>query len=191
VEEGPVFFRTATILKKRVWKPRASGSNQFSGPGPRPLVDESFRIFRPTSPSGSIPATVYSVFVTGEHDRSQPGPSCADPEPCYGHARHKRVEEELNFGKLAAPAPPSRDTELQACFTYAGCRPTPRKLNLVAQTIPRKTNASPGAGPKLTLFSQPVPNRPPAKGSHEGAARAAIANAENNHQARMFDRLLC
>ena len=75
------------------------------------------------------------------------------------------------MGKLAAPRR-LEETEAQACLR--GLRTSPRKLNLVAQTI-RGKNAS-SALAELTFSHRRI--------AHEvkKVLQAAIANAENNHQ---------
>jgi large subunit ribosomal protein L22 len=75
------------------------------------------------------------------------------------------------LGKRAAPRR-LEETEAQACLR--GLRTSPRKLNLVAQTIRGKTASS--ALAELT-FSHRRISRDVKK-----VLQAAIANAENNHQ---------
>ena len=75
------------------------------------------------------------------------------------------------MGKLAAPRR-LEETEAQACLR--GLRTSPRKLNLVAETIRGKTASS--ALVELTFSHRRI--------AHEvkKVLQAAIANAENNHQ---------
>ena len=75
------------------------------------------------------------------------------------------------LGKLAAPRR-LEETEAQACLR--GLRSSPRKLNLVAQTIRGKSASS--ALAELTFSHRRI--------AHEvkKVLQAAIANAENNHQ---------
>ena len=75
------------------------------------------------------------------------------------------------MGKLAAPRR-LEETEAQACLR--GLRTSPRKLNLVAQTIRGKSASS--ALAELTFSHRRI--------AHEvkKVLQAAIANAENNHQ---------
>src|SRR5438477_9573401 len=75
------------------------------------------------------------------------------------------------LGKLAAPRR-LEETEAQACLR--GLRTSPRKLNLVAETIRGKTASS--ALAELTFSHRRI--------AHEvkKVLQAAIANAENNHQ---------
>jgi large subunit ribosomal protein L22 len=75
------------------------------------------------------------------------------------------------MGKSAAPRR-LEETEAQACLR--GLRTSPRKLNLVAQTIRGKSASS--ALAELTFSHRRV--------AHEvkKVLQAAIANAENNHQ---------
>ena len=75
------------------------------------------------------------------------------------------------MGKLAAPRR-LEETEAQACLH--GLRTSPRKLNLVAQTIRGKSASS--ALAELTFSHRRI--------AHEvkKVLQAAIANAENNHQ---------
>ena len=78
---------------------------------------------------------------------------------------------EAELGKLAAPRR-LEETEAQACLR--GLRTSPRKLNLVAQTIRGKSASS--ALAELTFSHRRI--------AHEvkKVLQAAIANAENNHQ---------
>ena len=75
------------------------------------------------------------------------------------------------MGKRAAPRR-LEETEAQACLR--GLRTSPRKLNLVAETIRGKTASS--ALAELTFSHRRI--------AHEvkKVLQAAIANAENNHQ---------
>ena len=75
---------------------------------------------------------------------------------------------------MGKPAAPRRldDTEAQACLR--GLRTSPRKLNLVAQTIRGKTAAS--ALAELTFSHRRIAR------DVKKVLQAAIANAENNHQ---------
>jgi len=75
------------------------------------------------------------------------------------------------MGKLAAPR---RLDETEAQANLRGLRTSPRKLNLVAQTIRGKTAAS--ALAELTFSHRRVAH------DVKKALQAAIANAENNHQ---------
>ena len=75
------------------------------------------------------------------------------------------------MGKLAAPRR-LEETEAQACLR--GLRTSPRKLNLVAQTI-RGKNAS-SALAELTFSHRRIAREV------KKVLQAAIANAENNHQ---------
>src|ERR1700730_12687783 len=81
------------------------------------------------------------------------------------------------LGKLAAPRR-LEETEAQACLR--GLRSSPRKLNLVAQTIRGKSASS--ALAELTFSHRRI--------AHEvkKVLQAAIANAEDHHQ-RDVDRL--
>jgi large subunit ribosomal protein L22 len=78
---------------------------------------------------------------------------------------------EAELGKLAAPRR-LEETEAQACLR--GLRTSPRKLNLVAQTI-RGKNAS-SALAELTFSHRRIAREV------KKVLQAAIANAENNHQ---------
>jgi len=75
---------------------------------------------------------------------------------------------------MGKPAAPRRlnETEAQACLR--GLRTSPRKLNLVAETIRGKTAAS--ALAELTFSHRRIAR------DVKKALQAAIANAENNHQ---------
>jgi large subunit ribosomal protein L22 len=75
---------------------------------------------------------------------------------------------------MGKPAAPRRldETEAQACLR--GLRTSPRKLNLVAQTIRGKTAAS--ALAELTFSHRRIAR------DVKKVLQAAIANAENNHQ---------
>ena len=75
---------------------------------------------------------------------------------------------------MGKPAAPRRldDTEAQACLR--GLRTSPRKLNLVAETIRGKTAAS--ALAELTFSHRRIAR------DVKKVLQAAIANAENNHQ---------
>jgi large subunit ribosomal protein L22 len=75
------------------------------------------------------------------------------------------------MGKRAAPR---RLDETEAQANLRGLRTSPRKLNLVAQTIRGKTAAS--ALAELTFSHRRVAHHV------KKALQAAIANAENNHQ---------
>jgi large subunit ribosomal protein L22 len=75
------------------------------------------------------------------------------------------------LGKLAAPRR-LEETEAQACLR--GLRTSPRKLNLVAQTIRGKTASS--ALAELTFSHRRIAREV------KKVLQAAIANAENNHQ---------
>jgi large subunit ribosomal protein L22 len=75
------------------------------------------------------------------------------------------------MGKRAAPR---RLDETEAQANLRGLRTSPRKLNLVAQTIRGKTAAS--ALAELTFSHRRVAH------DVKKALQAAIANAENNHQ---------
>src|SRR6266446_6214720 len=75
------------------------------------------------------------------------------------------------LGELAAPRR-LEETEAQACLR--GLRTSPRKLNLVAQTI-RGKNAS-SALAELTFSHRRIAREV------KKVLQAAIANAENNHQ---------
>ena len=75
------------------------------------------------------------------------------------------------MGKLAAPRRLD-ETEAQACLR--GLRTSPRKLNLVAQTIRGKTASS--ALAELTFSHRRIAREV------KKVLQAAIANAENNHQ---------
>ena len=75
------------------------------------------------------------------------------------------------MGKLAAPRR-LEETEAQACLR--GLRTSPRKLNLVVQTI-RGKNAS-SALAELTFSHRRIAREV------KKVLQAAIANAENNHQ---------
>src|SRR6266481_5026513 len=78
---------------------------------------------------------------------------------------------EAELGKLAAPRR-LEETEAQACLR--GLRTSPRKLNLVAQSIRGKSASS--ALAELTFSPRRVAN------DVKKVLQAAIANAENNHQ---------
>ena len=75
---------------------------------------------------------------------------------------------------MGKPAAPRRldDTEAQACLR--GLRTSPRKLNLVAETIRGKAAAS--ALAELTFSHRRIAR------DVKKVLQAAIANAENNHQ---------
>jgi large subunit ribosomal protein L22 len=75
---------------------------------------------------------------------------------------------------MGKPAAPRRldDSEAQACLR--GLRTSPRKLNLVAETIRGKTAAS--ALAELTFSHRRIAR------DVKKVLQAAIANAENNHQ---------
>jgi large subunit ribosomal protein L22 len=75
---------------------------------------------------------------------------------------------------MGKPAAPRRldETEAQACLR--GLRTSPRKLNLVAETIRGKTAAS--ALAELTFSHRRIAS------DVKKVLQAAIANAENNHQ---------
>jgi len=75
---------------------------------------------------------------------------------------------------VGKPSAPRRldETEAQACLR--GVRTSPRKLNLVAETIRGKTAAS--ALAELTFSHRRIAR------DVKKALQAAIANAENNHQ---------
>ena len=75
---------------------------------------------------------------------------------------------------MGKPATPRRldETEAQACLR--GLRTSPRKLNLVAETIRGKTAAS--ALAELTFSHRRIAR------DVKKVLQAAIANAENNHQ---------
>jgi large subunit ribosomal protein L22 len=75
---------------------------------------------------------------------------------------------------MGKPAAPRRldDTEAQACLR--GLRTSPRKLNLVAETIRGKPAAS--ALAELTFSHRRIAR------DVKKVLQAAIANAENNHQ---------
>jgi large subunit ribosomal protein L22 len=75
---------------------------------------------------------------------------------------------------MGKPAAPRRldETEAQACLR--GLRTSPRKLNLVAETIRGKTAAS--ALAELTFSHRRIAR------DVKKVLQAAIANAENNHQ---------
>jgi large subunit ribosomal protein L22 len=75
---------------------------------------------------------------------------------------------------MGKPSAPRRlaETEAQACLR--GLRTSPRKLNLVAQTIRGKSAAS--ALAELTFSHRRI------AGEVKKVLQAAIANAENNHQ---------
>jgi large subunit ribosomal protein L22 len=75
------------------------------------------------------------------------------------------------MGKRAAPR---RLDETEAQANLRGLRTSPRKLNLVAQTIRGKTAAS--ALAELTFSHRRVAH------DVKKVLQAAIANAENNHQ---------
>jgi len=75
------------------------------------------------------------------------------------------------LGKRAAPRR-LEETEAQACLR--GLRTSPRKLNLVAQTIRGKTASS--ALAELTFSHRRIAREV------KKVLQAAIANAENNHQ---------
>jgi len=75
------------------------------------------------------------------------------------------------LGKLAAPRR-LEETEAQACLR--GLRTSPRKLNLVAQTIRGKSASS--ALAELTFSHRRIAREV------KKVLQAAIANAENNHQ---------
>ncbi len=75
------------------------------------------------------------------------------------------------MGKLAAPRR-LEETEAQACLR--GLRTSPRKLNLVAQTIRGKSAAS--ALAELSFSHRRIAR------DVKKVLQAAIANAENNHQ---------
>jgi len=75
------------------------------------------------------------------------------------------------LGKLVAPRR-LQETEAQACLH--GLRTSPRKLNLVAQTIRGKTASS--ALAELTFSHRRIAREV------KKVLQAAIANAENNHQ---------
>ena len=75
------------------------------------------------------------------------------------------------MGKLAAPRR-LEETEAQACLR--GLRTSPRKLNLVAQTIRGKSASS--ALAELTFSHRRIAREV------KKVLQAAIANAENNHQ---------
>src|ERR1700752_3998472 len=76
--------------------------------------------------------------------------------------------------ELGNPATPRRleETEAQACLR--GLRTSPRKLNLVAQTIRGKSASS--ALAQLTFSHRRIAREV------KKVLQAAIANAENNHQ---------
>jgi len=78
---------------------------------------------------------------------------------------------EAELGKLAAPRR-LEETEAQACLR--GLRTSPRKLNLVAQTIRGKSASS--ALAELTFSHRRIAREV------KKVLQAAIANAENNHQ---------
>jgi large subunit ribosomal protein L22 len=75
---------------------------------------------------------------------------------------------------MGKPSAPRRldETEAQACLR--GLRTSPRKLNLVAETIRGKTASS--ALAELTFSHRRIAR------DVKKALQAAIANAENNHQ---------
>ena len=75
---------------------------------------------------------------------------------------------------MSKPATPRRleETEAQACLR--GLRTSPRKLNLVAQTIRGKSASS--ALAELTFSHRRIAREV------KKVLQAAIANAENNHQ---------
>jgi len=75
---------------------------------------------------------------------------------------------------MGKPSAPRRleETEAQACLR--GLRTSPRKLNLVAQTIRGKSAAS--ALAELTFSHRRIAREV------KKVLQAAIANAENNHQ---------
>jgi len=75
---------------------------------------------------------------------------------------------------VGKPSAPRRldETEAQACLR--GVRTSPRKLNLVAETIRGKTASS--ALAELTFSHRRIAR------DVKKALQAAIANAENNHQ---------
>jgi len=75
------------------------------------------------------------------------------------------------MGKLAAPRRLD-ETEAQACLR--GLRTSPRKLNLVAETIRGK--AADSALAELTFSHRRIARQV------KKVLQAAIANAENNHQ---------
>ena len=75
------------------------------------------------------------------------------------------------MGKRAAPRR-LEETEAQACLR--GLRTSPRKLNLVAETIRGKTASS--ALAELTFSHRRIAREV------KKVLQAAIANAENNHQ---------
>src|ERR1700736_1681235 len=75
------------------------------------------------------------------------------------------------MGKLAAPRR-LEETEAQSCLR--GLRTSPRKLNLVAQTIRGKSAAA--ALAELTFSRRRIAR------DVRKVLQAAIANAENNHQ---------
>ena len=82
------------------------------------------------------------------------------------------------MGKLAAPRR-LEETEAQACLR--GLRTSPRKLNLVAQSIRGKAASS--ALAELTFSRRRIAR------DVKKVLQAAIANAENNHQLDV-DRLV-
>src|SRR5882762_6076238 len=83
---------------------------------------------------------------------------------------------EAELGKLAAPRR-LEETEAQACLR--GLRTSPRKLNLVAQTIRGKNAFSALAIAACSTF---LTSRAIRRCEVKKVLQAAIANAENNHQ---------
>jgi len=75
---------------------------------------------------------------------------------------------------MGKPAAPRRLDETEALACLRGLRTSPRKLNLVAETIRGKTAAS--ALAELTFSHRRIAR------DVKKALQAAIANAENNHQ---------
>ena len=88
----------------------------------------------------------------------------------YGHAGDKRAEERL----MGKPSAERRLDDTEASAFLRAIRTSPRKLNLVAQTIRGKDAAK--AVAELTFSRRRI--------AHEvrKVLQAAIANAENNHQ---------
>ena len=75
---------------------------------------------------------------------------------------------------MGKPAAPRRLDETEAQARLRGLRTSPRKLNLVAETIRGKTAAS--ALAELTFSHRRIAH------DVKKVLQAAIANAENNHQ---------
>ena len=85
----------------------------------------------------------------------------------YGHAGDKRA-------RMGKPAAERRLAETEAAASMRGLRTSPRKLNLVAQTIRGKTASA--ALAELTFSRRRIAR------DVRKVLQAAIANAENNHQ---------